>query len=313
MTPITCGLLFYLLLRFPTVVFFHLAAWKKSFRVRQSWFEKKENLWFFLGDLKQKLWYERKKTTVKNHGEQWRWVLQSRRSRLVFLCARCAPAASRLSRSSDAGETALFGGSTGNRNSAAFLVVYLGDLDCEVAGLLSVPCARWRVWVIAWSPQIEDVFALISPQMCEALHHCMPLDPPKHLSVFPLAHPSVSHTHTQTHTQLPRAHFLRRNTPSHPPVRTQHPTQSRTQAHAWLARAHGSRRAFLFLWLTQSAFRRARRPARRAFSFTPEKNFQIAFICIWILQASVFCRHNVKYQTHTQVEITFLNFIILDY
>lgn len=49
--------------------------------------------------------------------------------------------------------------------------------------------------MIGDSPPIEDVFALISPRLCAPLHHCMPLDPPKHLSVFPLAHPSVSHTH----------------------------------------------------------------------------------------------------------------------
>ena len=102
--------------------------------------------------------------------------------------------------------------------------------------------------VIGDSPPIEDVFALISPRLCAPLHHCVPLDPPKHLSVFPLAHPSVSYTHTCTHThtraQLPSAHSLRYyNTPSHPGVRSDiaviH-TRKRTRRGA---RAHGRWRA----------------------------------------------------------------------
>lgn len=70
----------------------------------------------------------------------------------------------------------------------------------------SVHRARWKDWLIGGdSPPIEDVFALISPRLCAPLHHCVLLDPPKHLSVFPLAHPSVSHTHTHTQA-MPCSH-----------------------------------------------------------------------------------------------------------
>jgi len=64
-------------------------------------------------------------------------------------------------------------------------------------------------------PQIEDVFALISPRLCAPLHHRPPLDPPKHLSVFPLVHPSVSHTQTQTHTTVVRTILAIPRHPSH--------------------------------------------------------------------------------------------------
>lgn len=47
MTPITCGLLFYLLVRFPTVVFFHFAAWKKVFEFVKVDLKKKKICDFF--------------------------------------------------------------------------------------------------------------------------------------------------------------------------------------------------------------------------------------------------------------------------
>ena len=95
--------------------------------------------------------------------------------------------------------------------------------------------------VIGDSPPIEDVFALISPRLCAPLHHCVPLDPPKHLSVFPLAHPSVSYTHTCTHTHT-RARSCRAHIPCDTTIPPPTPvyaqtSQSFTRASARVARA----------------------------------------------------------------------------
>lgn len=94
----------------------------------------------------------------------------------------------------------------------------------------SVHRSRWKDWLIGGeSPPIEDVFALISPRLCAPLHHCVLLDPPKHLSVFPLAHPSVSHTHN-THT--PAFTFLAPYNPPPPLTTSQCTLKHNTHAHA---------------------------------------------------------------------------------
>ena len=101
--------------------------------------------------------------------------------------------------------------------------------------------------VIGDSPPIEDVFALISPRLCAPLHHCVPLDPPKHLSVFPLAHPSVSYTHMHTYTHAraaaERTFLAILQYPLPPRCTLRHRSHSHAQAHASRARAHGRWRA----------------------------------------------------------------------
>lgn len=204
--------------------------------------------------------------TKENHGkEPWGAVKVSSPKPPFSLRLFAELLPPRLSRSSAARETALFGGSARKRNSAAFLSLFLGDLYRQVArfllrspgslkgsgeGLVSADrrCFRPNLAANVWSA--SPLRAVRSAQA----------------SVRLSIGASISVTHTETHAAASRA-FLATQYPSHPLARTQ-TFYSIPHASARMVRARSrATESFPLPLIDTVRFRRARRPARLAFLF----------------------------------------------